>query len=317
MKDLLSINQLEKDEIWTLMKQANRYASNLMPDTLPLRGTWMSTLFYEPSTRTRCSFEVAARRLGAELLPFDVQHSSVLKGESLYDTLRTLEALGVQAAVVRQGQDGLLQEVADQLSLHIINAGDGSAEHPSQALLDLYTIWQHFGHVEGLNILIAGDILHSRVAHSNLLLLQKLGANVMVSGPTPFVTPISTTIPQLNSVPIVDFDEYLEKVDVVMMLRIQNERHQDLLGLEQEEYHQCYGLTRARYARLQENAILMHPGPINRGVELDTILVEAEKSKIFTQMENGVFVRMAILEYLLTGGVSHVHLAKTSKPASA
>jgi aspartate carbamoyltransferase catalytic subunit len=262
----------------------------------------VANLFFEPSTRTRFSFEVAAKRLGAEVLNFSESSSSRTKGETIYDTLKTLEAMGVQAAVIRSTENHLLNELQDQLNLSLVNAGAGYREHPTQALLDLLTMKEQFGQIDGLTVGIIGDIAHSRVAGSHMYALPKLGAELLIAGPPNMVERKEDPIP--NGVIRSTIDEIVDKADVVMMLRIQHERHYETTHLSVEEYHQSYGLTLERANRMKSGAVIMHPGPFNRGVEIDTELIEAPNSLIHRQVTNGVFIRMAVLETLL-GGERH------------
>ncbi|MCA0969346.1 aspartate carbamoyltransferase catalytic subunit [Halobacillus litoralis] len=286
---LLSMKQLEAEQIFHLFDLADQMKNNLY---LPMsRQTFAANVFLEPSTRTKMSFQVAERKLGLETMNLDGESSSFTKGESLYDTLKTLEAIGVEVAVVRQSEIGLLDECKD-LNLSLINAGDGCGEHPTQSLLDLYTIYEHFHSFHGLKVAIAGDLKHSRVARSNAHALEKLGAHVS------FVTPPDWQDPSLTD-EYVTMDEAVEQCDVIMLLRIQHERH--LHSTSQMDYLENYGLTKEREARMHPNAIILHPAPVNRGVEIDSDLVESPKSRIFRQMTNGVTIRMAIIEALLKG----------------
>jgi len=259
-----------------------------------LKGKFVANMFFENSTRTRFSFEVAEKRLGAEVLNFSAAESSVSKGESIYDTVRTLESMGIDAGVIRMKPIGLLAELAQRIKVPLINAGDGNNEHPTQALLDLYTMRKHFGDVRGLTVSIIGDILHSRVARSNLWGLRTLGANVQ------FCAPVNMQTRELAEfAPYVTMEEAL-RADVVMMLRVQLERHDKGVVNSAEEYREQYGLTAERASRMQTHAIIMHPAPVNRNVEIDDELVEHPKSKIFTQMSNGVPIRMAVVERALS-----------------
>jgi aspartate carbamoyltransferase catalytic subunit len=249
-------------------------------------------LFYEPSTRTRYSFEVAEKRLGLNVLNFEAASSSVQKGESLYDTVRTLQSVGADAVVIRHPQDRYFDELST-VSIPILNAGDGCGNHPTQSLLDLLTIQQEFDTLEGLTVSIIGDLRHSRVARSNASLLRKMGADVQFSGPEQW---FDQDFADGRFVPI---DEAVQSADVVMMLRIQHERHADAMNLTKEQYHHRYGLTVAREKTMKANSIILHPAPFNRGYEIADELVEGEKSRIFKQMENGVGIRMAALEWAL------------------
>jgi aspartate carbamoyltransferase catalytic subunit len=251
-------------------------------------------MFFENSTRTRFSFEVAEKRLGAQVLNFAAAASSVEKGESIYDTVRTLESMGIDAGVIRMKPIGLLAELAEKIKVPLINAGDGNNEHPTQALLDLYTIRKTFGEFKGLTVAIIGDIMHSRVARSNLWGLQKMGATVK------FCAPDNMQAPELSEFAgYVTMEEALQ-ADVVMMLRVQLERHDKGFIRSAEDYRAFYGLTVERAGMMKPHAIIMHPAPINRGVEIDDELVECDKSKIFTQMSHGVPIRMAVVERALS-----------------
>ncbi|HAI79602.1 MAG TPA: aspartate carbamoyltransferase, partial [Chryseobacterium sp.] len=239
---------------------------------------------------TKTSFDLAQRKLGLHVVPFDVTASSVNKGESLYDTVKTFESLGVNLTVIRHKQDKYYEELKN-ISIPVINGGDGSGNHPSQTLLDLMTIQQEFGKFKGLKIGIVGDVKHSRVANSNAEALRKLGAKVYFSGPEKWFdegTIINGTY--------LSIDDLVTEVDVVMLLRIQHERHGEKMKISLESYHRKFGLTKEREKMMKKGAIIMHPAPINRGVEIAGELVECERSRIFQQMKNGVFARMAILK---------------------
>ncbi len=259
------------------------------------KQVFVTNLFYENSTRTKTSFDVAERKLGLEVVPFDVFTSSVNKGESLYDTVRTLESLGINAIVIRHKDDAYYNELST-IKVPIINAGDGKGNHPSQSILDLMTIQQEFGSFKGLKVGIVGDVKHSRVANSDAQALRKLGAKVYFSGPSKWFDEA-----ELINGTFLQFDELLQEVDVVMLLRIQHERHseRERMDMSLESYNRRYGLTVEREKKMKPNAIIMHPAPINRGVEIDDELVEGKRSRIFKQMENGVFARMAILKHVL------------------
>jgi len=293
---LIGLKSLSKDTIAALLDRAQWWAERPNEWCDLLRGRTVANLFFEPSTRTRFSFEVAAKRLGADVLNFSAATSSVQKGESLYDTLRTLEAMGVAAAVVRLAETGALEKLAPRLTMRLVNAGDGTGEHPTQALLDLLTIRQHFGRLEGLTVAIIGDIRHSRVARSNLYALTKFGARVLFAGPEHLMWHGHGGLAEVVSV-----DEAVETADVVMMLRVQRERHADPAGVP-EDYLARYGLTVERARRMKPHAVILHPAPVNRGVEIADELVEDPRSLIFRQVTNGVAVRMAVLERAVRGG---------------
>lgn len=314
----LGIQPMESKELWHLLKLAQKIKENPEDYKASLNGFFIANLFFEPSTRTRFSFEIAEKRLGAEVLNFQEELSSRQKGESIYDTLKTLEALGVHGAVIRHEQNGLLSQLADKVNLAIINAGIGHEEHPTQCLADLLTIYEEFGRIDGLKVAIVGDVWHSRVARSNYFGLTKLGAQVYFSGPQELNLTGDNWIPSAHWH---TWEELLDEVDVMMLLRIQHERHSQKLAMSKEEYHLRYGLTEERAQRMKQKAIIMHPAPVNRGVELADSLVESPRSRIFKQMENGVYVRMAVLLHALKGidlqleeegNERHGHLAETS-----
>lgn len=285
---MLSLSHFTNQQILHLLEEAQSFAQGKV--LKPKKQIFVSNLFFEDSTRTKTSFDVAERKLGLEVVPFDVTHSSVNKGESLYDTVKTLESIGVNLVVIRHKQNEYYKELSG-LNIPVINGGDGTGNHPSQCLLDLLTIKEEFGSFEGLKVGIVGDVKHSRVANSDAEALRKLGAKVYFSGPENWFDEgalINGTYLQL--------DQLVKEVDVLMLLRIQHERHDSKMSFSAEEYHKKYGLTKEREKLMKPNAIILHPAPINRGVEIDTELVECERSRIFKQMENGVYARMAILK---------------------
>lgn len=297
MNDLIAIDDLTTDTIEHLLNRAAQFASSEEALSQQLfKGKVMVPLFYEPSTRTRCSFEIAAKRLGMDVIYFDADVSSVTKGESLWDTLQTLEAMGAQVAVLRHQDDDVYDTLRGKLQMGLVNAGNGIQAHPTQALLDWLTMRQTFGKIEGLTVAIVGDIRHSRVARSNVVGLTRLGARPIVSGPEQFRDP---QIEQ--TAPYVPFEEALREADVVMMLRIQRERLEVDLKWEIDDYLWHHGLTMRRLELLKPHAIVMHPGPVNRGMEIEGVLVDHERSRIQAQVRNGVYVRMAVLEYVLGG----------------
>lgn len=289
MKNLLTMNQLSNDEINSILTDAEQY--KLGKGWTPSNTVFVANLFFEPSTRTRFSFEVAEKKLGLQVLNFTADQSSVQKGETLYDTVKTLESIGANAVVIRHQEDHFFEDLIGKVSIPIINAGDGCGHHPTQSLLDLLTIKQEFGKFQGLTVSIHGDIRHSRVARSNAEVLSRLGAKVLFSGPSEWQDPSN------NFGEYIGVDETIAKSDVVMLLRIQHERHEQKTTAT--NYLNEYGLTKAREQRMKKNAIIMHPAPVNRGVEIDSDLIECERSRIFKQMENGVFVRMAVLKRVL------------------
>jgi aspartate carbamoyltransferase catalytic subunit len=301
-KDLLGIADLSDDEIYRVLDtaEAMREIGERPIKKVPtLRGKTIVNLFYEPSTRTRTSFEIAEKRLSADTLNIAVASSSVLKGETLADTAMTLEAMAPDMIVVRHASSGACHLMARICRSRIINAGDGMHEHPTQALLDAFTIRQHKQRVDGLKIAIVGDLLHSRVLRSNVLLLTKLGADVWVSGPR---TLVPAGIEAFGVRVTTNIDAAVEDADVIMMLRIQQERMQGAFFPSLREYFSVFGMTTARVARAKPDVIIMHPGPMNRGVEIASDVADGPYSVILEQVANGVAVRMAVL-YLLAGGV--------------
>jgi aspartate carbamoyltransferase catalytic subunit len=312
MKHLLSIADLNKSEAISILDTATELArvSDGAVKKLPtLRGRTIVNLFAEDSTRTRISFEAAAKRLSADVINFSAKGSSLSKGESLKDTAMTLQAMGADAVVIRHPASGAAQRLADSewMSGSVVNAGDGTHEHPSQALLDAFTIRKHLGmggsDLAGLNVAIVGDILHSRVARSNVLLLSMLGAKVTLVAP-PTLLPVG--IQNWPATVSYDFDAVIPYVDVVMMLRVQQERMSDLFFPNSREYSRYFGLNRERMAGMKSGAIVMHPGPMNRGLEISAEVADSARSVITEQVTNGVSVRMAILYVLLAGGALEV-----------
>lgn len=291
--DLLSIDSLGDDAIAAILDEGERWFSyNRQPrrNDHRLDGLTIVNAFFENSTRTLLSFEIAANRLGAQVVTMQVDHSSIKKGETLEDTARTLNAMRPDALVIRHGTMGAPADVAKLMDCPVINAGDGIGEHPTQALLDAATIRQHFGRIEGLKIAICGDLKHSRVARSNAKLLARLGAELRFAGP-PSLMP--------DDLDTVSIDDAVAGADVVMMLRVQRERMDEDLGDAPGEFLGRYGLNAERFARAALGAVVMHPGPINRGVEIDGALADdAERSLIVQQVEMGVAVRMACLDLL-------------------
>ncbi|MBO8171118.1 MAG: aspartate carbamoyltransferase catalytic subunit [Bacillaceae bacterium] len=302
-KHLLDIKSLEHQEIEMLLKRAEHWSEQKSPSgPLPLAGKFAVNLFFEPSTRTRFSFEVAQKKLGLNVLQFSAESSSVTKGETLYDTLKTLESMGVEAAVVRHRESRILEPLADRVNIRLINAGDGVNAHPTQFLLDVLTMKQHFGSLKGLQVAIIGDLRHSRVARSHLWGLPRLGADVMLSGPEQMIIdPQKEGVAYPERIRVLPVDEAIRRADVVMMLRIQLERHDGELFSSPEIYQRQYGLTLERAEQMKKEAVIMHPAPVNRGVEIADELVESEKSLILKQMENGVYTRMAVMERALGG----------------
>jgi aspartate carbamoyltransferase catalytic subunit len=303
-KDLLGIDDLSADEIYRILDttEAMREIGERPIKKVPtLRGKTVVNLFYEPSTRTRTSFEIAEKRLSADTLNIAVAASSVLKGETLADTALNIEAMAPDMIVLRHASSGACHLLARICRSRIINAGDGLHEHPTQALLDAFTIRQHKKAIEGLKVAIVGDLLHSRVLRSNVLLLTKLGAHVFVSGPP---TLVPRGIEQLGVRVAATVDEAVQDADVVMMLRIQQERMQGAFFPSLREYFNLFGMTEARVRLAKPDVIIMHTGPTNRGVAIASEAADGPYSVILEQVANGVAVRMAVL-YLLAGGVEH------------
>jgi aspartate carbamoyltransferase catalytic subunit len=307
MKHLLSINDLSYEEAIQILDTAQelaRVSDGPMKKLPTLRGRTIVNLFYEDSTRTRISFEAAAKRLSADVINFSAKGSSVSKGESLKDTALTLQAMGADAVIIRHSASGAARRLADSewTSGSVVNAGDGTHEHPSQALLDAFTIRKHLSHgandLAGIKVAIVGDVLHSRVARSNVQLLHKLGAKVYLVAP-PTLLPVG--VEQWPATISYDLDGVLPQVDAVMMLRVQLERMSDSFFPSAREYSRYFGLNQERLARLKPNAIVMHPGPMNRGLEITAESADSARSVIVEQVSNGISIRMAILYLLLAG----------------
>lgn len=304
-KDLLHIEGLTASEIKRILDTA-KPMKDIMHRTvkkLPtFRGKSVINLFFESSTRTRSSFETAAKILGADTSSLAVAQSSVNKGETLLDTVRTLQAMNPDIVVIRHASSGAAHFIAKEIRAGVINGGDGQHEHPTQALLDLYTMQEHLGSVEGRKIVIVGDILHSRVARSNVWALKTLGAEVVLVGPPTLLPPeISSWGVKISH----NLDGELKEADVIMALRLQLERQEKGLLPSLREYSKLYGITRERVAKTEKPTLIMHPGPINRGVEIESSIANSAQSVIEEQVTNGVAVRMAVM-YLLMGGTSHV-----------
>ncbi len=300
-KDLIGIEKLTAQDIYRYLDQADNFLEVLarpIPIVPALRGKTILTLFFEASTRTQISFSIAAKRLSADIVSFSQATSSVKKGESLLDTARNIEAMKVDGVVVRHSASGAALFLGQRLEAFVVNAGDGTHEHPTQALLDLMTMRQHFKRFEKLKVLIVGDVTHSRVARSNIFGLNALGARVAVCAP-PTLIPLE--IENMGVEVHHDLDEVIADFDVVMALRIQLERQQTGLFPSVREYRACYGLTRERVARMKSGSIVMHPGPTNRGVEIDPDVADGNRSVILDQVKNGVALRMAVL-FIHAGG---------------
>ena len=282
---LLRIRDLSKDELMGILMDAQLFGASQKDWQLPQRRL-VANLFFEPSTRTHYSFASAEHQLGCCVEDFTAVGSSVEKGESLYDTVKTFESVGYDAVVIRHRQDEYFREL-EGIEIPIINAGDGAGNHPTQCLLDLLTLYQEFGRIEGIRLAIIGDIQHSRVASSNREAMELLGGEWVFSGPPQW---------QREGYPYMPIDEAVEWADAVMMLRIQHERHASAMQMSKAEYLQRYGLTKERASRMKPHAIIMHPAPVNRDVEIDSDLVESPKSRIFKQMRNGVLIRKAAIK---------------------
>jgi aspartate carbamoyltransferase catalytic subunit len=300
-RHLISAADLSLDDAVAILDTAEEFAGlaeRPIPKLPTLRGRTVVNLFYEDSTRTRISFEAAAKRLSADVINFSAKGSSVAKGESLKDTALTLQAMGADAVVIRHGASGAPHRLAGWVKGSVVNAGDGTHEHPTQALLDAFTMRRRLGRLAGLRVTIVGDILHSRVARSNVRLLKTLGARVTLVAP-PTLLPVAVdTWPCSVSY---DFSSALPDSDVVMMLRVQHERMSDAYFPSIREYSRRYGLDSDRVALLPDHAIVMHPGPMNRGVEIAAGVADSSRSTIVEQVANGVSVRMAVLYLLLSG----------------
>lgn len=301
MKHLLGIEALSRAQIEGILEQAKTFLEVLkrpIPIVPALRGKTIVNLFLEPSTRTATSFTLAANRLSAQCINFGQAGSAMKKGETLLDTARNIEAMRVDGVVVRHSQAGAAHFLARRLRCFVVNAGDGCHEHPTQALLDAFTLMERMGSLEGKRILLVGDIAHSRVARSNILCFQKLGARVAVCGPP---TMIPRYIEEMGCQVFYQFDQVLFEVDVVNMLRVQTERISSSLFPSVREYRYLYGLTKERLEKLGKDVVITHPGPVNWGVEMDFEVSELNQTLILSQVTNGVAVRMAVL-YLLAGG---------------
>lgn len=296
-KDLISINQLSVEEIQQILTLAREMREQVrnMKQTEVLRGVTVVNLFYENSTRTRSSFELAAKYQGANVLNISASSSSVQKGEGLIDTAQTINAYYPDVIVMRHPNSGAHELLAKHVNAHVINAGDGMHEHPTQALLDFMTICDYKKDLNGLKVVIVGDLSHSRVVRSNLLLLNKFGCDVTVCGPA---TLVPGGIAKMGATLEMDFDKAIKDADVVMMLRIQLERQKAGLFPSKEEYTHFYCLNKERLALAKPDAIVLHPGPINRGIEIDGDVADGPQSKILEQVTNGLCIRMALLKLL-------------------
>ncbi|MCX7916793.1 MAG: aspartate carbamoyltransferase catalytic subunit [bacterium] len=299
-KDLIGLEELKKEEIETILDLASSFkdiSSRSVKKVPALRGRTVVNLFFEPSTRTRTSFELAAKRLSADVLSFDVSTSSVSKGETIVDTAKNIEAMKVDCFIVRHSISGAPEIISKNVNASVINAGDGCHEHPTQALLDLFTVREKFGKIEGIKISIIGDILHSRVARSNIWGFKKLGAEVWVCGPPPL---IPSEISKMGVNVTYDLDEAISNTDIVYLLRLQRERQKENFLPSLKEYSFIYGIDEKRYKKISKKSYIMHPGPMNRGIEIKSEVVEKDESLILQQVTNGIAVRMAVL-YLTIG----------------
>jgi aspartate carbamoyltransferase catalytic subunit len=298
-KHLLGLENLSREDIELVLETAKSFkevSSRDIKKVPALRGKTVVTLFFEPSTRTRISFELAAKRLSADTLNIAANVSSTSKGETLLDTARNIEAMNVDAMVVRHATSGSVQLLAEGLKCSVVNAGDGCREHPTQALLDMFTLQEKFGKIEGLKVGIIGDILHSRVARSNIWGLIKLGAHVTVCGPA---TLMPRGIEALGVDVCYDLKKILKQSDAVIALRLQKERQQDKFLPSMREYSRLFGINQAKLNEGSSNLIVMHPGPTNRGLELSADVADGKQSVILDQVTNGVAVRMAVLFLVL------------------
>jgi aspartate carbamoyltransferase catalytic subunit len=300
-KHLLDIESLTAEEITAVLDTATAFKAvgeRAIKKVPALRGKTVVNLFVEPSTRTRTSFELSEQRLSADIINFSADASSLKKGETLKDTAKNLEAMNVDFIVIRHSASGAPHFLSRVLNAHVINAGDGAHEHPTQALLDTFTVREHKGRVAGLNVTILGDILYSRVARSNIWALLKLGAKVTLCGPS---TLVPKTFEQMGCRVTHDVDEAIQGADVINLLRIQHERQRKTMFPSINEYTRLFGLNKERLSRTKPDVLIMHPGPINRGVEIDSDIADGERSVILQQVTNGLAVRMAVL-FLINGG---------------
>ena len=288
LKGLLTLKDLSTKSIMDIISYSLDIKKGL---SVSYSNKRFATLFFENSTRTHYSFIMALKKLGIDVIDCNVGVSSVQKGESLYDTIKTFEAIGVDGVVVRHTKDEYFKEL-EGINIPVFNGGDGKSNHPTQSLLDLMTIYEEYGKFEGLKCCIIGDISHSRVAHTNIEVMERLGMEVYISGPEEFND---------GSAKYLDLDTAIEEMDVIMLLRVQFERHTESMSMTKEEYHSRYGLTMDKVEKMKENAIILHPAPFNREVEIASDVVECSKSRIFKQMTNGVYVRMASISMVLDG----------------
>jgi len=304
-KDLLGLEDLTREEIEIILDTAKSMREILdrpIKKVPTLKGKTVVNMFFEPSTRTQSSFDLAAKRLSADTVSVSTKGSAVQKGESLLDTLLNIDAMKADAFIVRHWASGAPHFLAKHTEAAVINAGDGTHEHPTQALLDMLTMEDRFGKIEGLRVLIVGDILHSRVARSNIFGLKKMGAHVTLAGPP---TLLPEYFKELGVEICYDIDEAVKDKDVIMALRIQRERLEEAYFPSIREYRKYFGITRERLKRASKNAVIMHPGPVNWGVELDFDLIQERESLILDQVTNGVAIRMAVLYLFIRGEKAH------------
>ena len=300
-KHLLDIESLSADEIVTILDTAKAFKAvgeRAIKKVPALRGKTVINLFVEPSTRTRISFELAAQRLTADVINFSAEASSFRKGETLKDTAKNLEALNADIIIIRHSAAGAPHFLSRVLGSCVVNAGDGAHAHPTQALLDVFTIREKKGKIAGLNVTILGDILYSRVARSNIWALQKLGAKVTLCGPPTLVPPVFA---EMGCRVLHDADEAIREADIINLLRIQHERQRATMFPSTGEYAALFGLNQSRFKKIKPDALIMHPGPINRGVEINSDVADCDRSLILEQVTNGLAVRMAVL-FLVNGG---------------
>lgn len=301
-KDLIGLENLTRENIENILETADSFkeiSSRAVKKVPALRGKTIVNLFFEPSTRTKTSFELAAKRLSADVLSFEVATSSISKGETIVDTAQNIEAMKVDCFVVRHSVSGAPELISRNVSSAVINVGDGCHEHPTQALLDLFTVKEALGRIEGIKIAIIGDILHSRVARSNIWGFSKLGAKVYACGP-PTIVPAQ--LDRMGAVITYDIKEALQDADVVYILRLQKERQKENFLSSLKEYSMYYGIDGIKYGMIKKGAVIMHPGPMNRGVEIKSEIAEKENALILDQVTNGIAVRMSVL-YLTTGSI--------------
>ncbi len=289
MKGFLTLKNYKPEAIQNIINTAISFKNN--DKVTVFSNKKMVTLFFENSTRTHISFQMAMLKLGITPVDVNISTSSVNKGESLYDTVKTLESIGFDGVVIRHSQNEYYKEL-ENVNIPIFNAGDGTSDHPTQTMLDLMTIYEEFGRFEGLKVCIVGDIRHSRVAHGNAEIMKRLGMEVYIAGPENFLD---------DTAPVMDIDEAIKTCDVINLLRVQFERHSDTQELNDKVYHEKYGMTETRAKNMKKGSIIIHPAPINRGIEIADSVVEGENSRIFAQMTNGVYIRMAVISMVLEG----------------